>query len=157
MFSRCSQDVCRIFPGCLQDAPMGLVGLVEFDDNFKWKYGLQWSKGTWWSQAIQWSQLFDDPHLFDDPQLFDGGIWWSFQMKVWTSMIQRISMIPSYSMIPAIRWSPAIWWSPAIRWSIGSMDFGNPKVYGDTSIIDGLVIISLLLGAIVLIGMKYEL
>ena len=40
MFSRCSQDVCRIFPGCFQDAPMGLVGLVEFDDHFKWKYGL---------------------------------------------------------------------------------------------------------------------
>ena len=27
----------------------------------------------------------------------------------------------------------------AIRWSIGSMDFDNPKVYGDTSITDGLV------------------
>ena len=40
MFSRCSQDVCRIFPGCFQDAPKGLVGLVEFDDHFKWKYGL---------------------------------------------------------------------------------------------------------------------
>ena len=24
-FSRCSQDVCRIFPGCFQDAPMCLV------------------------------------------------------------------------------------------------------------------------------------
>ena len=47
-------------------------------------------------------------------------------------------MIPNYSMILAIRWSPAIWWS------IGSMDFDNPKVYGDTSITDGLVIISLL-------------
>ena len=39
MFSRCSLDVLRmferIFPGCFQDAPMGLVGLVEFDDNFK--------------------------------------------------------------------------------------------------------------------------
>ena len=30
-------------------------------------------------------------------------------------------------------------WSPAIGWSIGSMDFDNPKVYGDTSIADGLV------------------
>ena len=56
-----------------------------------------------------------------------GGIWWSFQMKVWTLMIQRNSMIPNYSMIPAI------------RWSIGSMDFDNPKVYGDSSITDGLV------------------
>ena len=79
-----------------------------------------------------------------------GGIWWSFQMKVWTLLTRRSSMIPNYSMIPAIRWSPAIqWspdirsspailWSPAIRWSIGSMDFDNPKVYGDTSITDGL-------------------
>ena len=62
-----------------------------------------------------------------------GGIWWSFQMKVWTLMIQRNPMIPNYSMIPAIRWSPAI------QWSIESMDFDNPKVYGDTSITDGLV------------------
>ena len=56
-------------------------------------------------------------------------------------------MIPNYSMIPvaSIRWSPGIWWSPgirwspAIRWSIRSMDFDNRKVYGDTSITDGLV------------------
>ena len=52
---------------------------------------------------------------------------WSLQMKVWTLMIQRNSMIPNYSMIPAI------------RWSIRSMDFDKPKVYGDTSITDGLV------------------
>ena len=39
---------------------------------------------------------------------------------------------PSYSIIPAI------WWS------IGSIDFSNPKVYGDTSITDGLVFMSLL-------------
>ena len=32
MSSRCSQDVCRTFPECFQDAPMGLVGLVELDD-----------------------------------------------------------------------------------------------------------------------------
>ena len=50
-----------------------------------------------------------------------GGIWWSFQ---WPKGIQR---------------SPTIWWSPAIRWSIVSMDFDNPKVYGDTFISDGLV------------------
>ena len=70
-----------------------------------------------------------------------GGIWWSFQMKVWTLKILRNPMIPNYSMIPAaaIRWSPSIWWSPAIRWSIGSMDFDNTKVYGDTFISDGLV------------------
>ena len=76
-----------------------------------------------------------------------GGIWWSFQKKVWTLMIQRNSMIPNYSMIPAIWWSLAIWWSPALRWSpaiqwsIGSMDFDNWNVYSDTSITDGLVYI----------------
>ena len=43
-------------------------------------------------------------------------------------------------MIPGIRWSLAIRWSPAIRWSIRSMDFDKPKVYGDTSITDGLVL-----------------
>ena len=35
MLSRCFQDICWIFPGCSQDAPIGLVGLVEFDDHFK--------------------------------------------------------------------------------------------------------------------------
>ena len=76
-----------------------------------------------------------------DGSYWPGGIWWSFQMKVWTLKIQRNPMIPNYSMIPAaaIRWSPGIWWSPAIRWSIRSMDFDNRKVYGDTSITDGLV------------------
>ena len=93
-----------------------------------------------------------------DGSSWPGGIWWSFQMKVWTLMIQRKSKIqlfndPSYSMIPAIRWFPAIqwfpairWcpairWSPAIGWSIRSMDFDNWKVYSDTSITDGLVIL----------------
>ena len=49
-------------------------------------------------------------------------------MKVWPLMIQRNSMIPNYLIIPANS-----------RWSIGSKDFDNPKVYGDTSITDGLV------------------
>ena len=40
LFSGCSQDVCRIFPGCSQEDPMGLVSLVEFDDHFICKYGL---------------------------------------------------------------------------------------------------------------------
>ena len=35
MFSRCSQDVCKICPGYFQDAPMGLVDLVKFDDDCK--------------------------------------------------------------------------------------------------------------------------
>ena len=74
-----------------------------------------------------------------DGSYWPGGFWWSFQMKVWTLMIQRNSMIQNYLMIPAIQWSPAIWWSSAIWWSIGSMDFDNQKVYGDTSITDGLV------------------
>ena len=86
-------------------------------------------------------------HRCSDGSCGPGGIWWSFQMKVWTLKIQRNPMIPNYSMIPAaairwspsIRWSPATGWSPAIRWSIRSMDFDSRKVYGDTSITDGLV------------------
>ena len=82
-----------------------------------------------------------------DGSYWPGGIWWSFQMKVWTLKIQRNPMIPNYSMIPAAairwspgnRWSPGIRWSPAIRWSIRSMYFDNRKVYSDTSITDGLV------------------
>ena len=70
-----------------------------------------------------------------DGSYWPGGIWWSFQMKLWTLKIQRNPMIPNYSMIPAA----AIRWSPAIRWSIRSMDFDNPKVYSDTAITDGLV------------------
>ena len=99
-----------MFPGCLQDFSRMFSGC---------------SDGSYWPS----------------------GIWWSFQMKVWTLKIQRNPMIPNYSMIPAaaIRWSPGIWWSPAIRrspairWLIRSMDFDKPKVYGDTSITDGLV------------------
>ena len=63
MFFRCFQGVCRIFPGCFQDAPMGLVGLVEFDDHFKWKYGLQWSKGTQWSPTIFCAFSFLQSHI----------------------------------------------------------------------------------------------
>ena len=74
-----------------------------------------------------------------DGSYWSGGIWWSFQMKVWTLMIQRSSMIPSYSMIPSHSMFPAIRWSPAIWWSIGSVDFDSPKVYGDIFIFDGLV------------------
>ena len=46
-------------------------------------------------------------------------VWGSSQIIVWTLMIQRNSMIPRYSMIH--------------RDSIGSNDFDNPKVFGDTS------------------------
>ena len=100
-----------MFPGCLQDFSRMFSGC---------------SDGSYWP----------------------GGIWWSFQMKVRTLKIQRNPMIPNYLMIPAaairwspgIRWSPVIRWSPAILWSIRSMDFDNRKVYGDTSITDGLVL-----------------
>ena len=77
MFSWCLQD----FPGCCQDAPMGLVGLVEFADHYKWKYGL------WWSQ------LFDDPSYSMIPAIrWSPAIWWSQAIR-WS---------------PAIRWSQAI-------------------------------------------------
>ena len=78
--------------------------------------------------------------------------WWNLMTisieSIWTLKIQRNPMIPNYLMIPAaaiwwspgIRWSPVIRWSPDIRWSIRSMDFDNRKVYGDTSITDGLVL-----------------
>ena len=47
-------------------------------------------------------------------------------MKVWTLMIQRNSMIPQVH-------------NDAKGISMGSMDFDNPYVYGDTSIFDGLL------------------
>ena len=110
-----------MFPGCLQDFSRMFSGC---------------SDGSYWP----------------------GGIWWSFQMKVWTLKIQRNPMIPNYSMIPAaairwspgirwflgIRWFPGIRWFTAIRWLIRCMDFDNRKVYGDTSITDGLVFLLLL-------------
>ena len=76
---------------------------------------LRWVLLAWWNLLIiiNESMDFDDPKELDDPQLFYD---------------------PSYLMIPAIRWSPVIRWSLAIRRSIGSMDFDNPKIYGDTSI-----------------------
>ena len=83
MFSGCLQD----FPGCFQDAPMGLVGLVEFADHFKWKYGLSWSKGIRSSPTIWWSHLFDDRQLFDD------------QLEVWTLIIQKSTVMPPSLMI----------------------------------------------------------
>ena len=51
-------------------------------------------------------------------------------MKIWTLMIQR-------------RWSQAF--NDLKEISIGRMDFDNPKVYSDTSISDGLVIIIMIL------------
>ena len=68
---------------------MGLVGLVEFDDHFKWKYGFLWSKGIPWAPAIWWSQLFDYPQLFDDPQPFDDPQLFNDQLKVWHLIIQK--------------------------------------------------------------------
>ena len=84
MFPGCLQDFSRIF---FQDAPMGLMGLVEFDDHFKWKYGRKWSKGIRWSPTIRWTQLFEDPQLFDD------------QLEVWTLTIQKSTVIPQSLMV----------------------------------------------------------
>ena len=84
-----------------------------FQDVFRM---LRWVLLAWWNLMIISNESMNSngPKESDDPQLFDD---------------------PSYSMIPAIQWSPAI------PWSIGSMDFDNPKVYGDTSITDGLVLV----------------
>ena len=77
--------------------------------------------------------------------MFPGWLQDFFRMTISNERSKGTRWSPTYSMIPAIRWSPAIWWSPAIhwspviRWSIGSVDFDNPKVYGDTFISDGLV------------------
>ena len=61
---------------------------------------------------------------FDDPKSLM--VSKQFQMKVWTLMIQRNSMIPKSLVIQ--------------KTSIGSIDFDNPKVCGDTSIFYGLVL-----------------
>ena len=49
-----------------------------------------------------------------------------FQMKILSLMFQSNSMIPQVIDDPK-------------GTSIGSMDFDNPKVYGDITILDGLV------------------
>ena len=59
--------------------------------------------------------------------LWAGGIWWSFQMKVWTLMVQRNSMIPNYSMIPAIRLSQ-LFNDPQL--------FDDPHLFYDTQLFD---------------------
>ena len=51
-------------------------------------------------------------------------------MIVWTLMIQRNSMIPRYSITQR-------------EISIESIDFNNPKVFGDTSILDGPVLLDI--------------
>ena len=104
------------------------------------------------SDVLRCSQMFSDDHRcfwifsrysidvllmfsrcsLDVPRMIAG----FFQDDHFKWKIHRNSMIPNYSMIPTIRWSPAI------RWSNGSMDFDNPKVCGDTSITDGLVLLA---------------
>ena len=51
-------------------------------------------------------------------------------MIVWTLMIQRNSRIPRYSITQR-------------EISIESIDFNNPKVFGDTSILDGPVLLDI--------------
>ena len=93
MFSRYSQDVCRIFPGCFQDASMGLVGLVEFQMIISNE-----------SMDLNDPKELDDPHLFDYP---------SYSMIPSYLMIPIYSMIPSYSMI---NWKYGVWKSKSLRW-----------------------------------------
>ena len=61
-----------IFPGCFQDAPKGLVGLVDSND----------------PKDLDDPQLFDDPSYSMIPQLFDD------QLEVWTLIIQKSTVIP---------------------------------------------------------------
>ena len=81
-FSRYSIDVLLMF-----DAPMGLVGPVDFDDHFTWKYGLYWSKGT------RWSQLFDDPSYSIIPSysVRCTRIIWDVCRTLCTCRVQRIA------------------------------------------------------------------
>ena len=81
MFSRCFQNVCKIFPGCFQDAPIGLVG--------------GWNLMIISNESMDFydPKEFDDPKLFDDPQLFND------QLKVWTLIIQKSTVIPSPPMV----------------------------------------------------------
>ena len=96
-----------------------------FQDVFRM---IRWILWAWWNVMIisNESMNFKDPKESDDPNY---------------SMIPAaaIRWSPGIRWSPAIGWSSAIRWSPAIRWSIRSMDLDNRKVYGDTSITDGLV------------------
>ena len=75
-----------------------------------------------------------------------GGIWWSFQMKVWTLEIQRNPMMPNYSII---RWSqqllfddPQVFDDPQLfvdQLEVWTLIIEKSTVVGDTSITDGLV------------------
>ena len=56
-----------------------------------------------------------------------GGIRWSFQMKVWTLMIQRNPMIPIYSIIPAI-WRSQLLIDPQL--------FDDPQLFNDPQLFD---------------------
>ena len=79
------------------------------------------------------SSLYEVGNLWQDQDAsVDLMLWGSFQMKVWTLMIQR------NLMIPGIQWSHL--YDDQKEISIRRMDFDNPKVYGDTSISDGLVL-----------------
>ena len=103
---------------------------------------LRWVLWAWWNLMIISNEGmdFNDPKEFDDHQLFDDPSYSMIPAILWSQLLYD----PSYSMIPAILWSPAIRWSqaiqlsPAIQWSVGSMDFDNPKAYGDTFISNGL-------------------
>ena len=78
----------------------------------------------WSDLKVFWNGYigYDDPKEFHDPQVSDCKS--SFQMKVWTLMIQRNSLLPG------------IWWFKGNF--NGKYGYWYSKVYGDTSIFDGL-------------------
>ena len=90
---------CRIFPGCFQDAPMGLVDLVEFDD--QWPSIISNDSMDFNDpKELDDPQLLEDPsysmipsQLFNHPQLFDD------RLEVWTLTIQKYTVIPPSLMV----------------------------------------------------------
>ena len=81
--------------------------------------------------------VFDDPKESDIPKAC-----MSFQMKVWTMMIQKNLMIISNGSMDfndPKKFNDILVSPDPKGISIGSMDFDNPKVNGDKFILDGLV------------------
>ena len=73
MFSRCSQDVCRIFPGW--SFPMKVWTLMIQRNLMIPNYSIV--PAIWWSPAIRWSigsMDFDNPKVYSDTSITQ---WWS--------------------------------------------------------------------------------
>ena len=101
MFSRCSQDVCRIFPGYSNGScgPGGIWWSFQMKVWTLMTQGKSMIPSYSMIPAILWSQLFDDHQLFDDPKLFDDPQLFDDQLEVWTLIIQKSTVIPPSRMV----------------------------------------------------------